>query len=239
MNCIIVDDEPLAIDVIADYVSKVSFLNLKKKCKNAIEAYEIIQTEPIDLIFLDVKMPKITGVQFAKSLETKPMIIFTTAYTNYAVEGFDLSAVDYLVKPIPYERFLKAVNKAYSQFNQRKNSSEQTVIVPNQDTTNDYIFVKSDYKNIKVKFDNILYLEGLKDYIKIYTKDSTILTLNSLKKMSLKLPSKNFIRIHRSYIVSIDKIVSIQRSRIIIGKQWIPIGEHYKNDFFKKLEIDD
>ncbi len=238
MNCIIVDDEPLAIDIIADYVSKVSFLNLVKKCKNAIEAYEVIQNEQIDLIFLDIKMPKITGIQFVKSLEQKPMIIFTTAFTNYAIEGFDLDATDYLVKPIPYERFLKAVNKSFSQFNQKKHS-DKIISETNQKVYNDYIFVKSDYKNVKVNLKDILYIEGLKDYVKIYTKDSTILTLSSLKKIDDKLPDNKFIRIHRSFIISIEKIESIQKSRIIINKQWIPIGDFYKDSFFKIIGIDD
>lgn len=228
MNCIAVDDEPLALDLIEDFINKVSFLKLIKKCNRASEAMEILQKENIDLVFLDIQMPNITGIQLIKSLQNCPQVIFTTAYTDYAVEGFELNVTDYIVKPFTFDRFLKAVNKAYSYYKLIKNNKSDT------HPPLDYIFVKSDYQNVKINFDDILYIEGLSDYIKIYLKNNKrILTLLSLRAILEKLPENNFTRIHRSYIVSINKINSIQKNRIIIGDTRIPVGNHYKENFFK------
>ncbi len=233
MNCIAVDDEPLALDLIEDFINKVSFLKLIKKCNRASEAMEILQKENIDLVFLDIQMPNITGIQLIKSLQNCPQVIFTTAYTDYAVEGFELNVTDYIVKPFTFDRFLKAVNKTYSYYKLINNNKSDT-----QNTPLDYIFVKSDYQNVKINFDDILYIEGLSDYIKIYLKNNKrILTLFSLRAILEKLPENNFTRIHRSYIVSINKINSIQKNRIIIGDTRIPVGNHYKENFFKIINI--
>lgn len=233
MNCIAVDDEPLALDLIEDFINKVSFLKLIKKCNRASEAMEILQKENIDLVFLDIQMPNITGIQLIKSLQNCPQVIFTTAYTNYAVEGFELNVTDYIVKPFTFDRFLKAVNKAYSYYKLINNNKPDTQNIPL-----DYIFVKSDYQNVKINFDDILYIEGLSDYIKIYLKNNKrILTLLSLRAILEKLPENNFTRIHRSYIVSINKINSIQKNRIIIDDTRIPVGNHYKENFFKIINI--
>ena len=233
MRCLIIDDEPLAIELLEDFVSKVPFLSLVKSCSSAFEAIPVIQEGTIDLIFSDIEMPEFTGIEFMKSLEVKPMFIFTTAYSHYAVEGFNLNAVDYLVKPIPFHRFLTAVNRAQELFD-LKTDAVETVVKPEvPQTQTDFIFVKSDYENLKVNLNSIRYIEGLKDYIKIYTDDpKPILTLNSLKAFEEKLPS-NFIRVHRSFIVSLDHINSVQRNRIIIDKVYIPIGQNYKDDFIK------
>ncbi|NPA44350.1 MAG: response regulator transcription factor [Chlorobi bacterium] len=226
LNCIAIDDEPLALDIIEDYIKKIDFLNLIKKCYRATDAIEIIQKENIDLIFLDIQMPGITGVQLAKSIKNIPPVIFTTAYSNYAVEGFELDAVDYLVKPFTFERFLKAVNKAY-ELHKLKNKKQ---------ISNNFIFVKSEYKNIKVNFKDILFIEGLSDYIKIHlTNGEKILSLQSLKAFFEKLPQNDFIRIHRSYIISIDKIKSIQKNRVFIGETELSVGESYKNEFINKI----
>ncbi len=236
MNCIAVDDEPLALDLLEDFISKVPFLKFIKSCKSAFEAIEILQKEKIDLIFLDIHMPDVTGIEFIKSIERKPMVIFTTAYTNYAIEGFKLNAIDYLVKPFPFDSFLKAVNKAYEYFH-LKNKPNDVININQEKKTSDFIFVKADYKIIKINLNDILYIEGLKDYIKIYRISSKpVLTLQSLKYMQEKLPQNNFIRVHRSYIVSFNKIESIQRNRIVIGEKRIPIGDNYKNNFYKMLE---
>lgn len=233
MQCIIIDDEPLAIELLEDFVSKIPFLNLVQSCSSAFEAIQVIQKGTIDLIFSDIEMPNFTGIEFIKSLEKKPLVIFTTAYSHYAVEGFNLNALDYLVKPIPFHRFLTAVNRAHELFD-LKTDAETSASQPLPQS--DFIFVKSDYENLKVNLNTIRYIEGLKDYIKIYTNDvKPILTLNSLKAFEEKLPV-NFIRVHRSYIVSLNHINSVQRNRIIIDKNYIPIGQNYKDEFVKRIE---
>ncbi len=233
MNCIAVDDEPLALNLIEDFTKKIPFLNHVKSCKNAFEAIDVIQKEQIDLVFLDINMPDISGIELIKNIENKPLVIFTTAYSEYAVQGFELSAVDYLVKPFLFERFFKAVNKAYELYNLK---NKKVVLGAENKTDEEYIFVKADYSSIKVCLKDILYLEGLKDYVKIHTKERKILTLITMKKIEERLPSSNFIRVHRSFIVAIDKIESIQRNRIIINEKWIPIGNSYKTDFYKRIE---
>ena len=232
IKCIAVDDETLALDLLEDNISKVPFLKLVKRCKNAFEAIEILQKEKIDLIFLDIQMPGITGIQFLQSLTSNPMIIFITAYDKYALEGFNLSVLDYLVKPVPFDRFLKACNKALEQYNLRNTS------VVSEESNNDYIFVNSEYNLIKIVIKDITYVEGLKDYIKIYSSTSAkpVITRLSMKALEEKLPVGKFIRVHKSYIVSIDKINSIRRNRIKIGESEVPISEHYRDDLFKHIE---
>lgn len=235
MTCLIIDDEPLAIELLEDFVSKIPFLKLEKSCSNAFEAMHEIQSKKIDLIFSDIEMPDFTGIEFMKSLEKKPLIIFTTAYSHYAVEGFNLNAVDYLVKPIPFHRFIKAVNRAQEVFKLKK---KQETAIPEMEVQSkiDFIFVKSEYENVKVNLNSIKYIEGLKDYIKIYSdRPKPILTLNSLKAFEDKLP-ENFIRVHRSFIVSLNYIDSVQRNRIVIDKVRIPIGQNYKDEFIKRIE---
>ena len=230
INCVIIDDEPLALDLLESFVAKTPSLNLIARCENALEALEIINREPVDLVFLDIEMPDITGIQLVKSLDKKPLIIFTTAYDKYAVEGFELDVVDYLLKPIPFERFVKAVNKA-STLHLAKNPQAKP------DETPDHIYVKADYQMVKVTIKDILYIEGLKDYIKIYLPQKTILTLLTLKGVEQMLPSKEFSRIHRSYIVPLKKIDAIRKNSLRIGEQEIPIGEKYKEEFMERLNL--
>ncbi|WP_457616506.1 LytR/AlgR family response regulator transcription factor [Lutibacter sp.] len=235
MRCLIIDDEPLAIELLEDFVSKVPTLDLVAVCSNAIEATTVLQKTEVDLIFSDIEMPDFSGIEFIKSLDVKPLFIFTTAYSHYAVEGFNLNAVDYLVKPIPFHRFLKAVNRAQELFLLKK---EDATPVENTDNSNspDFIFVKSDYENIKLNFSDIKYFEGLKDYIKIFsTSHKPILTLSNFKKIEDKLPKNTFVRVHRSYIVSLKYIHSVQRNRILIDGVRIPIGQNYKEAFLKKI----
>jgi len=233
MRCLIIDDEPLAIELLEDFVSKISSLQLVASCSNAIEAVSILQNNKIDLIFTDIEMPDFSGIEFVKSLDIKPLFIFTTAYSHYAIEGFNLNAVDYLVKPIPFHRFLKAVNRAQDLFLLKKEEIKPQIQTP--DLPN-FIFVKSDYENIKLNFDDIKYFEGLKDYIKIFsTSHKPILTLSNFKKIEEKLPNDTFIRVHRSYIVSLKHINSVQRNRILIDGVRIPIGQNYKDEFLKKI----
>ncbi|MFA5299819.1 MAG: LytTR family DNA-binding domain-containing protein [Lutibacter sp.] len=233
MKCIIIDDEPLAVELLEDFVSKTPNLKLVSSCSNAIEAVSVLQNNKIDLIFLDIEMPEFTGIEFIKSLDIKPLFIFTTAYSHYAIEGFNLNAVDYLVKPIPFHRFLKAVNRAQELFLLRK--EEKSPEIKPLSSPN-FIFVKSDYENIKLNFDDIKYFEGLKDYIKIFsTSHKPILTLSNFKKIEEKLPGDIFIRVHRSYIISLKHINSVQRNRILIDGVRIPIGQNYKDEFLKKI----
>ncbi len=227
ISCIAIDDEPLSLEIISDYVSKVSFLDFKGSFTDPFKATEILMNEKIDLLFLDIEMPDLNGIQFLKSLKQQPMVIFTTAYNQYAVEGFNLDAVDYLLKPIEFERFFKAVNKAYDYY---KFSNNQHQIEEN------YIFVKADYQIVKININDITYIEGLDDYIKIYCGETFILSLMTLKTILSKLPTQTFTRVHRSYIVSIPHINSIQRNRIKIGEKLIPISETYSKDFFKIIE---
>ncbi|MHA6248000.1 LytR/AlgR family response regulator transcription factor [Pontibacter sp. CAU 1760] len=231
IRCIAVDDEPLALEIIESYISKLPFLELVCTCSSATEAMQVLQEKQVDLMFLDIEMPELTGIQFLNILKHQPLIIFTTAYPDYALEGFNQDAVDYLLKPIPFDRFLKAVTKAQERL-QRASKTTETHMAPEQD----FIFVKADYKNIRVDFKDILWIEGLKDYIIIQTKDQKIITLLSMNKMMEKLPDAKFLRVHRSFIVSLQKIDSIEKSRIRIGKKEIPIGEVYKEQFLKWVE---
>lgn len=231
IRCIAVDDEPLALEIIESYISKLPFLELVCTCASATEAMQVLQEKQVDLMFLDIEMPQLTGIQFLNILKHQPLIIFTTAYPDYALEGFNQDAVDYLLKPIPFDRFLKAVTKAQERL-QRASKTPEAHAAPEQD----FIFVKADYKNIRVDFKDILWIEGLKDYIIIQAKDQKIITLLSMNKMMEKLPDAKFLRVHRSFIVSLQKIDSIEKSRIRIGKKEIPIGEVYKEQFLKWVE---
>lgn len=241
MNCIIVDDEPLAQQVIEEYIKTIPFLTLVGKSSSAFEAFDKLRTQKVDLIFLDIHMPNVSGIDFINALDNKPYFIFTTAYSEHALEGFNLNAVDYLLKPIPFERFLKAVNKAYELHMLRSGKSEpKAEVLAENKMTDNFIMVKSDYQTIKINLDDIIFIEGLKDYVKIHVLSrKPVVTLNSLKNMADKLPSDLFVRVHKSYIVSINKINSIVRSRIIISDKWIPIGENFKEPFYEVLRKHD
>ncbi len=230
MKCIIVDDEPLAREVLEAFAAKVPFLEVMASCKNAYEALDAMQKETIDLIFLDIQMPDLSGIQLYESLPYKPLLVFTTAYSNYAVEGFDMDAVDYLVKPFSFERFLKAANKAFSVSNQNKDSHKKE-----DESLRDFMFVKDGTKIVKVAYDDILYLEGMKDYVKIVMKDKFVLTLISMQKMAEKLPHDLFVRIHRSFIVSVPKIDSIEKNRVVIAGNWLAVGSSYKEQLYRAL----
>ncbi len=228
MQTIIIDDEQPAINILSNFVKKIPFLNLNLATTNAFEALEILNTQKIDLLFLDIEMPDITGIELLHSLEQKPLVIFTTAYEQYALQGYEMDVLDYLVKPIRFERFLKAANKAQSRFQNNSNITSHIF--------EDYVIIKSNYKNIKIPFSEILYIEGLKDYVKIYTEQEMFLTRLNLKGISQKIPSNLFIRIHRSYIVNLDKITSFQKNEINIKKTNLPIGESYRDNIINKLK---
>ncbi len=237
MKCVIIDDEPLAVDLIKEFVSKVDTLELVNTFNNAIDAISIINQSNVDLIFLDIEMPHFSGIDFINAIDKKPLIIFTTAYSEYAVEGFNLGAVDYLVKPIPFHRFLKSVMRAQQIFNPQQIATPATLITT-PEIEQDFMFVRAEYENVKLNFEDILYIEGLKDYVKIYTTDQKYtLTLISLIKLENLLSSKGFARIHRSYIINIKHVKSIQKNKVVIAEKRIPISESYKNSFFEKINL--
>ena len=237
MKCIIIDDEPLAVDLLKDFVSKVESLELVNTFNNAIDAISAINKTEVDLIFLDIEMPHFTGIDFINAIDVKPLIIFTTAYSNYAVEGFDFGAVDYLIKPIPFNRFLKAVVRAEHIFSPTETIHPQVSTVPAEESNN-FMFVRAEYENVKINYTDILFVEGLKDYVKIYTTDGKyVLTLMSLIKLENSLASKGFSRIHRSYIINLEHIKSIQKNKVIIADRRLPISESYKIPFFNKIHL--
>ena len=230
MNVIIVDDEPLAIEVIETYLSHFPELKLKAKCSNAVEAFEALESAEIDLMFLDIQMPQISGIDFLKSLKNPPKVIFTTAFSNFAVEGFELNAVDYLLKPFSLERFSKAVQKFLEIHTKKEN---KTTLLSEDEP--DYIFVKSDKKLIKVRFEDIFYVEGLKDYVMLHTPTGRIVTLQTMKSLEEKLPSDIFIRVHRSYIVNLKLIELLEANSVLVNKKKIPIGKNYKDELLNVI----
>lgn len=236
IKTIIVDDEPLALDVLEAYVSKMPNLQLVARCENAFEANEALQNHKIDLIFLDIQMPQLNGIEFLRSLSNPPAVVFTTAYSEYAVEGFELNAVDYLVKPISMDRFMKAVNKA-AEVIARKPESQ-----PQQEEANDnFFFVKADKKLVKIVFDDIVYIEGLKDYVIIKNENSRVITLQTMKSLEDKLPAQIFKRIHRSFIVNLNKILAVDGSVVEVTEKGqvkqLPIGKNYKDELLDLINV--
>ena len=237
IRLLIVDDEPLAIEVLENYIARFpQQLKLVTTCNNAVQAFDAINTHQIDLMFLDIEMPQISGIDFLKSLAKPPKVVFTTAYPQYALDGYDLNIVDYLLKPIALDRFEKAVDKAIFQLEgvhlkAQKELSEKNPAPMTQDSDKpDYIFVKADKKLIKLKFEDILFVEGLKDYVMIYTPSGRIITLQTMKSLEEKLPSDLFMRVHRSYIVGSKHIAMLQSNTIYIDSKEIPIGKNYKDE---------
>lgn len=230
LNCIIIDDEPLAAELIASYVEKTLFLNLIGIYHSAVEGIRALREKHVDLIYLDIQMPEISGLEFAKVLPRDTRIIFTTAFSQYAIEGYKANAVDYLMKPISYDAFLSSSHRALEWFNSIRQAKTTA--------TDRFIFVKSEYKLVKVLFDDILYIEGLKDYVKIYlTEDrKPILSLMNMKKIEETLPEPEFMRIHRSYIVHMKNIDGIDRFRIVIGNVILPISDSYKTSLQDYLD---
>ena len=236
MNTLIIDDEPLALDVLETYISKIPELNLVARCSNALEANELLRKHSIDLIFLDIQMPQMSGVDLIKALPNPPLFIFTTAYSNYALEGYELNAIDYLLKPISLDRFMKAVNKALEQFELRHREESADSGQPGVEGV-EFFFVKADKKLVKVKYDEILYIEGLKDYVIIRLEQGRVVTLQTMKSLEDKLPAAKFKRIHRSYIVSIDKIHAVDGTSVDVFEKGaikqLPIGKNYRDEILE------
>jgi DNA-binding LytR/AlgR family response regulator len=230
MKVVAVDDEPLALALLEDNIRQISSLRLIASCSNAMEALAVLSKQEVDLIFLDIQMPGLTGLQFLQSLSSRPMVILITAYEKYALEGFNLNVIDYLVKPVPFERFLKACNKAQDFFRLKNNAS--SVEQP------EYFFVNAEYGLVKIVISEIMLIEGLKDYLKIHLADgkSQIIRM-SLKSIEEKLPPNRFSRIHKSYIAAVTYISSIRRNSVFLGDRELPLSDHYKEELFRVIGL--
>lgn len=228
IKALIIDDEPLAQKVIEQYAQKLPELKIAGTCNDAICAHKVLQEQNIDLLFLDINMPKLSGISFLKNLKNAPLVIFTTAYSEYALEGYELNAIDYLKKPFSFERFCKAYYRAEELFRLKQNSTNSD---DNSNQQADFLFIKSNKKSVKVNFSEILYIEGLGDYIKIHLHDTKLVTNLSMKKIINLLPTKQFCRIHKSFIISVDKIESVEGNMVSVNKNKLPIGNSYRQDF--------
>ena len=232
INAIIVDDEPLALDIIESHIEKVPQIQIVARCNNALEANEALRAHAVDLMFLDIQMPQLTGTDFLKTLANPPVTIFTTAYDNYAVEGFELNALDYLLKPISLDRFLKAANKAVATIELQRGGNQLDAPAALIDENEDFMFVKADKKLVKVNYADVVYIEGMKDYVIIRLSDTRIITLQTMKSLEVKLPAHIFQRIHRSYIVNVNRINAVEGNIVEVtekGKTKIlPVGKNYR-----------
>ncbi len=227
IRCIAIDDEPLALMQIASYIKKTPFLELAGQCQSALKAIEVLETIPVDLMFVDINMPDLSGMDFVKTIENPPKIVFVTASTEYALEGFRVDAIDYLLKPISYVDFLKSANKVKSWFDAHQQKADEVR------SNKEFLFIKSDYKLLRINFDDIKYIEGMSEYIRIHlTNDKPVMTLLGMKAIEDQLPSDRFMRVHRSYIVNLTKISVIERNRIIFdGSVYIPVSDQFKTKF--------
>jgi two-component system, LytTR family, response regulator len=235
LKCIAIDDEPLALEIITDYIEKVPFLKLLRTFDNAIDGIDFIKKNKVDLMFLDIEMEALSGIQMIHALKERPEVIFTTAYDSYAVEGFELDAADYLLKPISFERFVKSVDKVYNKLSAPRPKGEGAGHIIKSSQSGNFIFVKTENRLQKVAFSEILYIEGQGDYLKIVTTAARIMTLQNFKKFEETLPPENFVRVHKSYLVALNKIESISRNRIKIGNTLIPVSDSYKNAFYEAI----
>lgn len=232
LKCLAIDDEPLALKQMISYISQTPFLELVQGCSSAFEAMEILNTELVDLMFVDINMPGLSGMDFVKTLANPPKIIFTTAYSEFAVEGFQVDAVDYLLKPIAYDHFLKAASKAKERFPQQTTSSEKL------ESKDDFLFIKSEYKIVRINIGDIKYIEGMREYVRFHLlNEKPLMSLLSMKSVEEKLPADRFMRVHRSYIVNLGQVSVVERNRIVFdGKVYIPISDQYKEKFQQYLD---
>jgi len=235
IKCIAIDDEPLALQQVAGYIGKLPFLELMGQCASAFEALEIIESQQIDLMFVDINMPDLNGLEFVKSLTTRPLLIFTTAYSEYAIEGFKVDALDYLLKPFSFAEFSKAATKARNQFDLVKKSQDSPEKLESND---EFLFIKSEYKLLRINLNDILYIEGMKEYVRIHLAgQKPVMTLLSMKSLEEKLPKTKFMRVHRSYIVNLKKVSTVERFRIVYDdKTRIPVSDNYKEKFQEFLD---
>jgi DNA-binding LytR/AlgR family response regulator len=235
INCIIADDEALAREVIESYAHRIGQLQVVAACSNGVEVFNVLKTKPVDILFLDIQMPHLTGIELLRTLKKPPAVIITTAYREFAIEGYELNVIDYLLKPVSFERFLKAVDK-YQQLNDPlKVTIAATAYNDEREDSKAFIYIKSDKKMVRVMLKDLLYIEGLKDYVKVHTVAGSVITYQTLTYFEEKLANDRFIRIHRSFIVSLNHINAYSATQIEIGKIFIPIGSSYAKDVFKKL----
>ncbi|MEZ4827063.1 MAG: response regulator transcription factor [Bacteroidia bacterium] len=237
IRCVIVDDEPLALDVLEAYIEKIEDLQLVARVENAIEAFNLLNREKVDLLFLDIQMPRLSGIELLKNINHPPKVIFTTAYRDYALQGYELDVVDYLLKPISFDRFLRAITKVYQMGGQSEPAVPASVY-PESETgsySDAFIYLKADKKMIKVLLKDILYIESLKDYIRVKTRDRTVTAYQRISYMEEKLPEDKFMRIHRSFIIAMDKVDAYCNPCVEIGKTEIPIGRNYRSEVLKAL----
>ncbi len=235
IKCLIIDDEPLAREGLAEYVKQIDFLELSGLCDSAMCAIKFIKESDVDLIFLDIQMPVLTGLDFVKTLPNLPKVIFTTAHANYALQGFELNAVDYLLKPISFERFLKAVNKVADSY--QPTAKQAVAADDSMENDGDFFFIKTDKKYVKINFDDIYFIEGVKDYVKIHTTTERHLVLINIKNIQMRLPEGKFMRVHKSYIVPMSKIATIEGNMIKIAGMEVPVGKEYReqmDDFIRR-----
>ncbi len=229
IRCIVIDDEPLAIEILESYIEKIPYVELAGKFSNAIDALQYLKSNKVDLMLLDIQMPELTGMQLMKVLDNPPQVIFTTAYDSFAIKSYELDAVDYLLKPIEFDRFLKAIEKSWKRI--ERGQSLEVNKVDQRSTKDTFIFIKTEHRVQRVEISEILYIEGMKNYLRVVTRTDKFMTLQNFKSICELLPVNQFMRVHKSFVVAVDKIDSIERSRIRIGKQLIPIGDTYKKDF--------
>ena len=221
-----IDDEPLALQQIGGYIQQIPYLKLEAQCSSAFEALKVLDSKSIDLMFVDINMPDLNGLEFVKSLDKKPLLIFTTAYSEYAIEGFKVDALDYLLKPFYFSEFSKAVQKARKQFELMQNASEEL------DSNDEFLFIKSEYKLVRINFNDVLYIEGMKEYVRIHlVGQKPVMSLLSMKSLEERLPKNRFMRVHRSYIVNLNRITVVERFRIVFNDVRIPVSENYKEKF--------
>ena len=234
IKCIIVDDEPLACKVLENHIKKIEDLELVAKCNNAIEAFSVLSNKEIDLMFLDIQMPQVTGLELLRSLKNPPRVIITTAYREYALDGYEFDVVDYLLKPISFERFFKSINKVFNTV--RANILDKNNSLSSRDENNQFIFVKVDRKNIKISLNNLIYIESIKDYVKIVTEENSHITYLKIGYLEEKLPVEKFIRVHKSYIINVEKIKSYTPIEVEMRGKIIPIGRYYKQKVISTLQ---
>ncbi len=233
IRCLIIDDKPLAIDVLAAYTAKIPFLDLAGSTTNPVDGLTLIREKDIDLIFLDIQMPDLNGLQFMKIAGARCKVILTTAYAKYALDGFEHDVIDYLLKPISFERFMRAAEKAYHILEKRL--SKEPLLGSNEPLRTKYLFIKTEHRIQKINIDDILFIEGLQNYISIHTPNGHVLSLQTLKKMEDQLPGREFKRVHKSYIIAYRHVTLIERSRVSIGAHTIPIGDNYREEFYKAI----
>mgnify|MGYP001176968734 CR=1 FL=1 len=237
LKCIVVDDEPLAVEKLTGYIARVPFLELQASFTSGMDALQYLKDNSTDLLFLDIQMDDLTGIQLLEVLKNKPQVVFTTAYSDYALKGYELEVSDYLLKPISFERFLQSANRAYDKLSDKTKKETKTDAAPaNAALPADFMFVKTEYRMEKVKFTDIHYVEGMKDYLRIVCPDKRIMTLTNFKNMLDMLPEEAFCRIHKSYIINLSKIQSIEKSHVVVLNERLPIGDSFRKSFFELLE---